>query len=133
MTSELPKNIAIIRQKLIKFVLIGLGISCGVFVILGRFGWGVSAIIGTGFSFLIYDQLIRTQVMIIQKKEKKIAFPRFLFRLGLYAMPLSAGLAFSKYLNFIILLIFLMAFQMVAICYELILNLQHYKRRQSKW
>jgi hypothetical protein len=126
---QIPINFSIIRQKLLYRMIIfggiiGLSGSC-----LGEYSWLLSAILGTGFGYIIFTQLIVSQCNLLNTKRKDLFLLGYFYRLILYGIPTILTLVLKDYLNLYILLLFLLAFQLQYVVMEFSRNYKRYKRR----
>ena len=88
-----------------------------------------SGLLGTVFSYIGFYQLITTQRSILSEKKSSSFFMGLVFRLLIYAVPITLGLLLKTYFNFIIILVCLFNFQFSYIVIELIDNYVSYKKR----
>jgi hypothetical protein len=123
------RNLVVIRRELIKRGLFVLGVFVVVASVLGRPEWSLSAGLGMAFSFIIFNQLMASQSAILAQRKRQIYFIHYLFRLLIYAVPISLFFFFQSYLNFIVLLLFLFSFQLLYVILELSKNFLRYKKR----
>ena len=91
-----------------------------------------SSIVGWSCSYLILDNLVKTQVNLLITKKKSSFFLSFLSRLALYAIPVILTFSFKDYLNLIIILLFLLSNQIIWIVLEGLSNYKHLKKRLKK-
>lgn len=123
------RNLVVIRRGLIKRGLMVLGVFVVVSSFLGRPEWSLSATLGMSFSFIIFNQLMGSQSAILQQKKRQVYFINYIFRLVIYAVPISVFFFFQSYLNFIVLLLFLFSFQLLYVILEFSKNFSRYKKR----
>ena len=125
----LPINYRLIRQKLlIRTIMAGsvVGLSALYF---RELSWILSAMLGTCFGYLLFTQLIHSQCNLLKTKRKDLFLLGGVYRLAIYAIPISVSLVLKNYLNLYLLLVFLLAFQFQYVGMELSRNFKRYKRR----
>lgn len=123
------RNLIVIRRELFKRGLFVLGVFVIIASLSGKPEWSLSAALGMAFSFIIFNQLMQSQSAILQQKKRQIYFINYIFRLVIYAIPISLFFFFQSYLNFIVLLLFLFSFQLLYVILELSKNFSRYKKR----
>ena len=92
-----------------------------------------SIILGVLFSFISFRQFIKTQFVMLNQKNKGLFYAGFFARIILYAIPLSCGLLYKDYFNFVIILITLFAYQISYVLMEFFRSYKKYKRREKLW
>ena len=125
------KNIKFIQKSLLKrvgFILVSLALFLTIF---GQHSIAISILIGGFFSYLSFRQLLKSQSTILQTADPKQSFLPLLFRLGIYGIPITLGLFYSNYLKVWVILIFLLSFQVTYVVWELLTNMNRYKKRQK--
>ena len=123
------RNLVVIRRELIKRGLLVLGVFVVVASLMGKPEWSLSAALGMSFSFIIFNQLMESQSVVLKQRKRQVYFIKYVFRLVIYAIPISVFFFFKSYLNFIILLLFLFSFQLLYVILELSKNFSRYKKR----
>jgi hypothetical protein len=129
---KLPKDVAQLKKRALKvsfIILIGFNIAGA---LLKKPEFIASSIVGWSCSYLILDNLVKTQVNLLITKQKSTLFLNFISRLGLYAIPIILSFSLKEYLNLIIILIFLLSNQITWIVLEGISNYKHLKNRLKK-
>ena len=129
---KLPKDVAQLKKRALKvsfIILIGFNIAG---TLLKKPEFVASSIVGWSCSYLILDNLVKTQVNLLITKQKSTIFLNFISRLGLYAIPIILSFSLKEYLNLIIILIFLLSNQITWIVLEGISNYKHLKNRLKK-
>ena len=127
----MSKNVKLIKKNLIKINSIILISFCVISIVINQPRLGLSAIIGSLFSYIIFSNLISTQEAILSRKNKNIFFIKFIFRLALYAIPIVITLQFRNYINFATIVIFLFSYQISLIIFEVKKNLKSIKRKKD--
>ena len=90
-----------------------------------------STLMGATFSLLALRQMIEDQTVILIQKQRRRIFISFIFRLGLYAIPIIIALKYPNYFKFWVILLFLFCSQLIFIIREAIINYKHYKKRMK--
>lgn len=103
-----------------------------IFFFIGDIRGVYSTILGSVVSLLGLRQLAEDQYVILMQKNRKRVFISFLFRLGLYAIPIIISLKYVNYFKFWVILICLFKSQVIFIIQELIFNYKSYKQRMDK-
>ena len=127
----MSKNVKLIKKNLIKINSIILISFCVISIVINQPKLGLSAIIGSLFSYIIFSNLISTQEAILSRRNKNIFFIKFIFRLALYAIPIVITLQFRNYINFATIVIFLFSYQISLIIFEVKKNLKSIKRKKD--
>ena len=128
----LPKTVNILINRTMKATVSITIAFCVCALIAKKWNWVSSAIVGLTFGHLWLRNLIQTQWQTLQKKETKIIFPRFFFRLIWVAIPVILSLIFSNYLLIEIILIFLFTNHIIYILIELLIRLRKNKIQSNK-
>lgn len=126
---KIYRNLILIRFELFKRVML---IWASLLVFMAYFeknDWIFSSIIGVAGSFFIFNQLLLSQSLILQKRNKGIFFIHYIVRLIIYSVPIVLFFFFQNYLNFPVLLISLFSFQVLYIVLELTKNYSKYRKR----
>jgi len=103
-----------------------------IFLLFGDIQGVYSTCLGSVVSLLGLRQLADDQFVILMQKNRKRVFISFLFRLGLYAIPIIISLKYVNYFKFWVILICLFKSQVIFIIQELIFNYKSYKQRMNK-
>lgn len=127
------KNLRIIKRSLLKKVCILSVIFILISLTIGRLSWSFSCLIGSFFSYFIFERMLDSQSKILKHKNKDAFFLAFLTRLGIVSIPLLLANIFYEYLNLVIVILFLFSFQFLYIILELKKNYHKYKRRRKQW
>ena len=127
--NKLPKDVAALKKRALKlsFLLLVAVNIIGAFLKKPEFI--ASSIVGWSCSYLILDNLVKTQVNLLITKQKSSFFLSFVSRLGLYAIPIILSFSLKDYLNLVIILIFLLSNQITWIVLEGFSNYKHLKNR----
>lgn len=126
---KLPKNLYLILKRLSSTIFISTAIFCLITFNKGLASWAYSAILGSSFSFVIFVNLLKTQQIILESKNKASFFIQYITRLILYSIPVILGLTLKNYLTLKIILVFLLSFQAIYVLGELLKNWNKYKKR----
>lgn len=122
-------------KDILKSLLLPVGIVFGIVLIVS----GVlkneviiySFLLGAGFSFLGFRQLVRAQALILKTGNSKTAVLFGYFsRLLLYALPLVLTIKRPAYFQFFVVFVALFTFQFLYILLELQKNYRSYRQRK---
>ena len=117
-----------IRQKLYPAVIGILVAFILLSLVLQQFSWLFSALLGTAFSWLILNNQMKSQVIILAKKHRGAFFPSYVMRLVYYSLPILLSLKIS-FLSFFVTLSFLFIFQASFIILTFVRSYYKHKRR----
>ena len=78
----------------------------------GYWNWISAALLGSVFSFLTFDSLIRSQFQFQKAQKKARLLPYILLRIGYVILPVAAAVAFPGYINVTVTVVFLFVFQL---------------------
>jgi hypothetical protein len=78
----------------------------------GYWNWISAALLGSVFSFLTFDSLIRSQFQFQKAQKKARLLPYILLRIGYVILPVAAAVTFSSYINVTVTVVFLFVFQL---------------------
>lgn len=129
MTHNLNKQSTFIQKQLLKWIL-PIATAAGLFaLIFNRTDIALSIVLGISCSYLSLRNLMLSQQLILQKKNKKAFFLPMLIRLGIITIPITLAMMYKDYLNLFVLLLCLLAFQMSLIVFEIVKNLKQIRKR----
>ena len=131
-TKKIPKDVLSVKNNCLKVSFIILILVNILGAILKKPEFIASSIVGWSCSYLILDNLVKTQINLLITKKKSSFFLSFLSRLCLYAIPVILTFSLKDYLNLIIILLFLLSNQIIWIVLEGLSNYKHLKKRLKK-
>jgi hypothetical protein len=114
------KNIFLIKRKTDKIAYLIIFIAIAIAIIFKKTTFIYSVILASLFSYIIFNNMINTQISILKKKNIKAIYIGYILRLIFYAIPLILALQEKEYFNFYVILVFLMLFQGVYFFAEII-------------
>jgi hypothetical protein len=126
---KIYRNLILIRFELFKRVMLIWSSFLVFMAFFEKNDWIFSSMIGVTGSFFIFNQLLLSQSLILQKRNKGIFFIHYIVRLIIYSVPIGMFFFFQNYLNFPVLLISLFSFQVLYIVLELTKNYSKYRKR----
>ena len=99
------------------------------FILSGSTTLALSAVVGSGFSYMGFHHLVETQKLLLSKQQKSLVFIRFLARFVIYATGIILAIKYPQYLRMWTIMVFLFTFQVSYIMIEFIKNYIGYKKR----
>ena len=129
---KIPTDVKNLKKRCLKVSFIILVIVNIIGALIKKPEFIASSIIGWSCSYLILDNLVKSQLNLLITRKKSAFFLNFLSRLVLYSIPVILTFTLKDYLNLFIILVFLLSNQITWIVLEGFSNYKHLKKRLQK-
>jgi|APSaa5957512622_1039677.scaffolds.fasta_scaffold254400_1 hypothetical protein len=108
------KNLSLIKKALLKKQLAILAIFILISLFYKYYVYIYSSLLGSFFSFMVLDNLIKSQKIIMDQQKVASFFPRYVSRLFLYAAPVIAAIKLD-YFNLGVTVVFLVSMPLLLL------------------